>query len=381
MIRVLKIFIVFLIVIQLFACGGGESSSKDSDSSNEAISFSQSILENNTYYFSWDDDGTTVQVTVSFSGNQVIGIVERFSGSTSQGTETYTSTASVNNDGSLTANIEGTVATYILINEENDYFTVEASNGTETWTDSWYFETPEEWLMPAQFTTDMLDDDTYYVTELDTNNFTLQSTLVCSGTEATVTEQTFNTDGELQATNEFSLTFTLNADGTLTSTDNDGTSTYTLISQSDEYLIVHAVNGDDPGDTWTMVWARSKPADWYEEAATQFTTNMLTGNEYYFSWHDNSVTVQVAVTFTGNQVIGVVERFDSSNVSQGTESYTSAFALNDNGSLTANIEGTEATYNLVSEESDHIVVTGSEGTDTWTDSWYFDIPEGWLESF
>jgi len=238
-----------------------------------------------TYYVTYtgDTDGTTTagntQQTFVFSGTgpYVLTITEEYfdASDVSQSTYTFTFSATLNPDGTITATLSGDpfTITLTLDSETATYLYVLDDEGSDKY---WYFAQPAEWLTsggtpPAGFTAEMLDaSPTYYVTfsgdpDRKTDQGTTQEILVFSGTEpyfVTVTGEYFDASDVSQDTyTGGSVNIVLNPDGTLTATVSGapGATTITLDEETATYLLVH---GGEGSDSWIDYWYFAQPAEW-----------------------------------------------------------------------------------------------------------------------
>ncbi len=230
------------------------------------------------------------------------------------------------------------------------------------------------------FTTAMVDNDTYYLSYAK-NNETVQSTVVLSGSTATVSDEWFDADGIFQYHGTYSFDLVLNDDGTLTATSStdEGTDTLTETSTGSDYSAVEWTYGTE---TWTDNWATEKPEDWY--SIDQFQTTMIDDDTYYVTYEKDMQTIQEIIVFYWSEEDGYVVSVtqdayeDESLESTTTTDYNVTF--NDDGTLSVVSDEIVITFTLISSSTDSLLIHGADEDDTFTgnDNWYFAKPDGWL---
>ncbi len=230
------------------------------------------------------------------------------------------------------------------------------------------------------FTTAMVDDDTYYLSYAK-NNETVQSTVVLSGSTATVSDEWFDADGIFQYRGTYSFDLVLNDDGTLTATSStdEGTDTLSETSTGSDYSAVEWTYGTE---TWTDNWATEKPEDWY--SIDSFTISMINNDTYYVRYQNDMQIIQETIIFSVSEESGYSVSVsqdiyeDESLESTSTTDYN--VTLNNDGTLSVVSDETVTTFTLISSSSDSLLVHGADEEDTFTgnDSWYFTQPDGWL---
>ena len=320
-----------------------------------------------------------------------------------------TGTAVLNQDGTLSVTLAGSssVTTFTLDSVTADALTVSGTDSTGTWTDTWYLSQPAGWLSSSSaiaFSSQMLDGQPVYYNSYAGNSDgtiaagTTQETYAITGSsgnyQITITQDYFDASNVWQSGTTMTGTVVLNQDGTLTVSlvGNPPDVTFTLNSVNANSLVVTGTTGVD---TWTDTWYLTQPAGWLNVPgmmAVSFTTQMLDAHPiFYISYGGNADgtlttgTTQESFAFTGSggsySVTGSQEYFDAANVSQGVVTMTGTAALNQDGTLTVNLTGNPTlTFTLNSAGADALVVTGTSGTDTWTDTWYLSQPAGWLSA-
>lgn len=260
----MKRLLSLLLFVLLVASGCGDGSG----GSGNTLGFTASMIDDDTYYLSYEKDEETVQSTIVFSGDTATVTDEWYDADgVYQFKGTYRMAITLNDDGTLT----GTSTSY----EGSDTFTETSATSTasvvewiydsETWADDWSTEKPEGWFETGEFTADMIDDDTYYVS-YEEDGLTVQQTITFSGDAAsgytvTVIQESYNASDTLESTETNVYGITLSDDGTLTSTADEGAGTFTLLSETADNLVVH---GADDGYTYTGAdsWYFSQPEDW-----------------------------------------------------------------------------------------------------------------------
>jgi hypothetical protein len=257
----MKRLLSLLFLVLLVVSGCGSDSSSDSDS---VVGFTSSMIDDDTYYLTYEENDNTVQSTIVFSSTVATVTDEwydadgvfHFRGS-------YGLTITLNDDGSLTASSSSDADD--TLTETSDY-TIEWSYDSETWVDDWAYELPDDWYTTEEFTADMIDDDVYYLLYED-GFYTAQETITFSGTQLTVFKEYIlavdgyeTYDGE-DYNEETTYSVTLNDDGSLTATSDEGSETMILVSSADTGYAVYVAD-EDYTYTGTDDWYISQPSDW-----------------------------------------------------------------------------------------------------------------------
>ncbi|SEA29140.1 hypothetical protein SAMN05660420_01741 [Desulfuromusa kysingii] len=252
----MKRLLWLLVLILLFIAGCGDN---DSSSNGVSSGFTSSMIDDDTYYLSYEKDGETVQSTIYFSDGTATVIDEWYD---SEGNYLYRGTyqliVTLNDDGSLTATSSSSDEEDTL-SESSDY-TVEWSFDSDSWIDDWHTEIPDDWYETNEFTSDMIDNDIYYVSYQD-GLYTVQETITFSGDAVLVSKNYYDDNGVWSSSEEdTSYVITLNDDGTLSGITNNGIVTFILVSETEEFLLVYAAD-DKYSYTGTDNWYFSDPTE------------------------------------------------------------------------------------------------------------------------
>jgi hypothetical protein len=277
-----------LLFIVLFVAAGCGSSSDSDIGDDTTLGFSSDIIGASTYYLTYEESGATVQSTIVFSGDwetlstDTVVVTDEWYNESGvlQFKGIYDIEVTLNEDGSLTGSSSSYEGSDTLT--ETDDGVVEWTFADKTWIDDWSSEKPASWFETVEFTADMIDSDTYYVSYLSNEmaNLKVQETLTFSSdatSDYSVTalreyyvadvSGTFEDDdyGDYvyQFEEEDTYAITLNSDGTLSATSDEGTVTFILLEETDTSFVVYGAANDNSSignDTWSF----AQPADWEE---------------------------------------------------------------------------------------------------------------------
>ena len=122
-----------------------------------------------------------------------------------------------------------------------------------------------------------------------------------------------------------------------------------------------------------------------DSPATGFTAQMLDASPTYYVTYSNDIdgTTQETIVFSGTEpdytATITEESYDSNEAFVDSTTIIVNITLNLDGTLTAKILGeADTTVTLTNTTATYLDVDGNDGTDTWSDFWYFAPPAGWL---
>lgn len=184
-------------------------------------------------------------------------------------------------------------------------------------------------------------------------------------------------------------------DGTATLAADGRSLTVTIPgAQADFYLVqdlgggAYTMLGVEGADTWDDTWYASPPLGWKTTSAPlAFSPVMFDAATYYLTWIDDTVVPNETVqeTWRFGPTSGGVSSVDVSQAVYAggapviqALSGTATLAA-DGSSLTVTGSGFAVTFTLVADLGDgSYVFQGTDGVDTWTDTWFTTPPAGWL---
>ncbi len=144
----------------------------------------------------------------------------------------------------------------------------------------------------------------------------------------------------------------------------------------------------DASASWDDTWYASPPPGWITTSAPlAFSAAMFDGTTYYVSWVDDTVVpnetnqetwVFGAATGGVSTVDVTLTVYSSGAPAIQTMSATATLAA-DGSSLVVSGVGGSATFTLLADNGDgSYVFQGTDGVDTWNDTWFTAPPAGWL---